>query len=137
MKSNLDKIIYYLSIIFFIEFIVATVVIILLTNGIRVNRNCNIAKDGFELTQYEQVYHVFMNQEVFLKIENKTDKMIGTVIVKEKNSGKTETHHKLSPGKSTKLYFNLDSYFEEVEFEIVELKFVEMYDTSTCQVHTK
>lgn len=127
MKSNLDKIIYYLSIIFLIEFIVATVVIILLTNGIRVNRKCNIAKDGLELTQYEQVYHVFMKQEVFLQVENKTEDMIGTLVVREKNSEKTETRYKIYPGKKTKLYFSLDSYFEDVEFEIEKLRFVEMY----------
>lgn len=127
MKSNLDKIIYYLSIIFLIEFIVATVVIILLTNGIRVNRKCNIAKDGLELTQYEQVYYVFMKQEVFLQVENKTEDMIGTLVVREKNSEKTETRYKIYPGKKTKLYFSLDSYFEDVEFEIEKLRFVEMY----------
>lgn len=126
MKSNLDKLVVYLFIVFLIEFVVATVVIILLTNGIRINRKCNIAKDGFELTQYEQVYHVFMNQEVFLQIENKTDKMIGTLIVREKNSGITDTFHKLRPGKSTKLYFDLNTKFDDVEFEILELKFVEM-----------
>lgn len=125
MKSNLDKLVVYLFVVFLIEFIVATVVIVLLTNGIRINRKYNIAKDGFELTQYEQVYHVFMNQEVFLQIENKTDKMIGTLVVREKNSQITDTFHKLRPGKSTKLYFNLNTKFEDVQFEIVELKFVE------------
>lgn len=126
MKSNLDKLVVYLFIVFLIEFVVATVVIILLTNGIRINRKCNIAKDGLELTQYEQVYHVFMNQEIFLQIKNKTEQMIGTLVVREKNSGITYTFHKLRPGKSTKLYFDLNTKFDDVEFEIVELKFVEM-----------
>lgn len=126
LKSNLDKLVVYLFIVFLIEFVVATVVIILLTNGIRINRKCNIAKDGLELTQYEQVYHVFMNQEIFLQIKNKTEQMIGTLVVREKNSGITYTFHKLRPGKSTKLYFDLNTKFDDVEFEIVELKFVEM-----------
>lgn len=126
MKDNLDKLVVYLFTIFLIEFIVSAMILILLTNGIRINRKCNIAKDGFELVEYEQVYHVFMNQEIFLKIENKTDMMIGTIVVREKNSGITDTFHKLRPGKSTKLYFDMDTKFEDVEFEIVELKFVEM-----------
>lgn len=126
MKDNLDKLVVYLFIIFLIEFIVSAMILILLTNGIRIDRKCNIAKDGFELVEYEQVYHVFMNQEIFLKIENKTDMMIGTIVVREKNSGITDTVHKLRPGKSTKLYFDMNTKFEDVEFEIVELKFVEM-----------
>ncbi len=126
MESKLDKLVVYLFVVFLIEFVVSAIVIILLTNGIRINRKCGIAKDDLELVQYEQVYHVFMTQEIFLQIENKSEKMIGTLVVKEKNSGKIETHHKLGPGKSTKLYFNLDSYFEKVEFEIVEVKFIEI-----------
>lgn len=127
MKLNLDRIIFYLFYAFLIEFIICTVVIILLTYGIRINRKYEYNKEKFEIVQYEQVYHVFMPQEIFLEIENKSDKMIGTITVKERNSGKTETLHKLRPGKSTKMYFSLNSFFSSVDFEIVELKFVEMY----------
>ena len=127
MKLNLDRIIFYLFYAFLIEFIICTVVIILLTYGIRINRKYEYNKQKFEIVQYEQVYHVFMPQEIFLEIENKSDKMIGTITIKERNSGKTETLHKLRPGKSTKMYFSLNSLFSSVDFEIVELKFVEMY----------
>ena len=127
MKLNLDRIIFYLFYAFLIEFIICTVVIILLTYGIRINRKYEYNKEKFEIVQYEQVYHVFMPQEIFLEIENKSDKMIGTITIKERNSGKTETLHKLRPGKSTKMYFSLNSFFSSVYFEIVELKFVEMY----------
>ena len=127
MKLNLDRIIFYLFYVFLIEFIICTVVIILLTYGIRINRKYEYNKEKFEIVQYEQVYHVFMPQEIFLEIENKSDKMIGTITIKERNSGKTETLHKLRPGKSTKMYFSLNSFFSSVDFEIVELKFVEMY----------
>lgn len=127
MKFNLDRIIFYLFYAFLIEFIICTVVIILLTYGIRINRKYEYNKEKFEIVQYEQVYHVFMPQEIFLEIENKSDKMIGTITIKERNSGKTETLHKLRPGKSTKMYFSLNSFFSSVDFEIVELKFVEMY----------
>ena len=127
MKLNLDRIIIYLFYAFLIEFIICTVVIILLTYGIRINRKYEYNKEKFEIVQYEQVYHVFMPQEIFLEIENKSDKMIGTITIKERNSGKTETLHKLRPGKSTKMYFSLNSFFSSVDFEIVELKFVEMY----------
>ena len=127
MKLNLDRIIFYLFYAFLIEFIICTVVIILLTYGIRINRKYEYNKEKFEIVQYEQVYHVFMPQEIFLEIENKSDKMIGTITIKERNSGKTETLHKLRPGKSTKMYFSLNSFFSSVNFEIVELKFVEMY----------
>lgn len=127
MKLNLDRIIFYLFYAFLIEFIICTVVIILLTYGIRINRKYEYNKEKFEIVQYEQVYHVFMPQEIFLEIENKSDKMIGTITIKEGNSGKTETLHKLRPGKSTKMYFSLNSFFSSVDFEIVELKFVEMY----------
>ena len=127
MKLNLDRIIFYLFYAFLIEFIICTVVIILLTYGIRINRKYEYNKEKFEIVQYEQVYHVFMPQEIFLEIENKSDKIIGTITIKEKNSGKTETLHKLRPGKSTKMYFSLNSFFSSVDFEIVELKFVEMY----------
>lgn len=127
MKLNLDRIIFYLFYAFLIEFIICTVVIILLTYGIRINRKYEYNKEKFEIVQYEQVYHVFMPQEIFLEIENKSDKMIGTITIKEINSGKTETLHKLRPGKSTKMYFSLNSFFSSVDFEIVELKFVEMY----------
>lgn len=127
MKLNLDRIIFYLFYAFLIEFIICTVVIILLTYGIRINRKYEYNKEKFEIVQYEQVYHVFMPQEIFLEIENKSDKMIGTITIKERNSGKTETLHKLRPGKSTKMYFSLNSFFSSVDFEIVELKFVEMY----------
>lgn len=127
MKLNLDRIIFYLFYAFLIEFIICTVVIILLTYGIRINRKYEHNKEKFEIVQYEQVYHVFMPQEIFLEIENKSDKMIGTITIKERNSGKTETLHKLRPGKSTKMYFSLNSFFSSVDFEIVELKFVEMY----------
>ena len=127
MKFNLDRIIFYLFYAFLIEFIICTVLIILLTYGIRINRKYEYNKEKFEIVQYEQVYHVFMPQEIFLEIENKSDKMIGTITIKERNSGKTETLHKLRPGKSTKMYFSLNSFFSSVNFEIVELKFVEMY----------
>lgn len=127
MKLNLDRIIFYLFYAFLIEFIICTVVIILLTYGIRINRKYEYNKEKFEIVQYEQVYHVFMPQDIFLEIENKSDKMIGTITIKERNSGKTETLHKLRPGKSTKMYFSLNSFFSSVDFEIVELKFVEMY----------
>ena len=127
MKLNLDRIIFYLFYAFLIEFIICTVVIILLTYGIRINRKYEYNKEKFEIVQYEQVYHVFMPQEIFLEIENKSDKMIGTITIKERNSGKTETLHKLRPGKSTKMYLSLNSFFSSVDFEIVELKFVEMY----------
>lgn len=127
MKLNLDRIIFYLFYAFLIEFIICTVVIILLTYGIRINRKYEYNKEKFEIVQYEQVYHVFMPQEIFLEIENKSDKMIGTITIKERNSGKTETLHKLRPGKSTKMYFSLNSFFSSADFEIVELKFVEMY----------
>ena len=127
MKLNLDRIIFYLFYAFLIEFIICTVVIILLTYGIRISRKYEYNKEKFEIVQYEQVYHVFMPQEIFLEIENKSDKMIGTITIKERNSGKTETLHKLRPGKSTKMYFSLNSFFSSVDFEIVELKFVEMY----------
>ena len=127
MKLNLDRIIFYLFYVFLIEFIICTLVIILLTYGIRINRKYEYNKEKFEIVQYEQVYHVFMPQEIFLEIENKSDKMIGTITIKERNSGKTETLHKLRPGKSTKMYFSLNSFFSSVDFEIVELKFVEMY----------
>lgn len=127
MKLNLDRIIFYLFYAFLIEFIICTVVIILLTYGIRINRKYEYNKEKFEIVQYEQVYHVFMPQEIFLEIENKSDKMIGTITIKERNSGKTETLHKLRPGKSTKMYFSLNSFFSSVDFEIVELKFVEIY----------
>ena len=127
MKFNLDRIIFYLFYAFLIEFIICTVLIILLTYGIRINRKYEYNKEKFEIVQYEQVYHVFMPQEIFLEIENKSDKMIGTITIKVRNSGKTETLHKLRPGKSTKMYFSLNSFFSSVNFEIVELKFVEMY----------
>lgn len=127
MKLNLDRIIFYLFYAFLIEFIICTVVIILLTYGIRINRKYEYNKEKFEIVQYEQVYHVFIPQEIFLEIENKSDKMIGTITIKERNSGKTETLHKLRPGKSTKMYFSLNSFFSSVDFEILELKFVEMY----------
>lgn len=127
MKIDLDKLIVYLFITFLIEAVVGTILIILLTNGIRINRKCNVSKEELKLVQYEQVYHVFMNQEIFLQVENKSDRMIGTLTIKEKNSEKTETLHKIRPGMKTKMYFNLESYFKGVEFEIVELKFVEAY----------
>lgn len=126
MKNSFDKLPIYLLIVLLIESIICMSVIILITNGIRINRESNYGKDNVELTKYEQVYHVFMKQEIFLTVENKSDKMIGTITVKEKKSGKTETLHKIRPGKSVKMYFSLDSYFEKVEFEIVELRFVEM-----------
>ncbi|MGN1013365.1 MAG: hypothetical protein ACI4ON_06045 [Clostridia bacterium] len=110
MKLNLDRIIFYLFYAFLIEFIICTVVIILLTYGIRINRKYEYNKEKFEIVQYEQVYHVFMPQEIFLEIENKSDRMIGTITIKEKKSGKTETLHKLRPGKSTKMYFSLNSF---------------------------
>ena len=85
MKLNLDRIIFYLFYAFLIEFIICTVVIILLTYGIRINRKYEYNKEKFEIVQYEQVYHVFMPQEIFLEIENKSDKMIGTITIKERN----------------------------------------------------
>jgi hypothetical protein len=68
-----------------------------------------------------------MSQEIFLSIENKSDKMISTVTIKEKTSGKTDTLHKIKPGQSIKMYFSLDSYFKNAEFDIIELEFVEIY----------
>ena len=79
------------------------------------------------MTEYEQVYHVFTKQEIFLSVNNTSDKMIGTLTIRDKNSGKTETIHKVRPGDKKKLYFSLESYFKKVDFEIIELKFVEMY----------
>jgi hypothetical protein len=53
--------------------------------------------------------------------------MISTVTIKEKTSGKTDTLHKIKPGQSIKMYFSLDSYFKNAEFDIIELEFVEIY----------
>lgn len=68
------------------------------------------------------MYHVFMNQEAFISVENTTDKMIGTLVIREKHSGKTDTLHKLRPGKKTKMYMEFDTSFGELEFEIIEIK---------------
>ena len=77
--------------------------------------------------QYEQVYHVFITQEVFLTVKNSSEEMIGTLKIREKNTKKEVTIHKLRPDDKIKMYFSLDSYFSNVEFEIVEVRFVEMY----------
>ncbi len=128
MKTNTDKLLMWLLAIFLLEFIFGAIFIILITNGIRIDRKIdNGGKKDYELVEYEQVYHVFTKQEVFLTIENKTDKVIGTLVVKEKNSGKTDYINKVLPGKKTKLYFDLDSYYDDVEFEVEKVTYVEMY----------
>lgn len=93
-----------------------------MTEGIRIDRKVEIEKDGVKIEEYEQVYHVFMKQEAFVSVENTSDKEIGTLIVREKNSGKTDTLHKLRPGKKTKMYFSFDSYYDKLEFEIIEVR---------------
>ncbi len=127
MKDNLAKVNMYLALVTLIIFIIGFTLVFLLTNGIRINRKLCYNENGLELVYYEQVYHVFMEQEIFLQVENKTDNSIAILTVKEKNSGKESTIHKLLSGKKTKLYFSLDSYFEKAEFEIVNLKFVETH----------
>lgn len=126
MKDNLAKITMYLAIATLIIFILSFTFVFLITNGIRIDRKLGYNKDGLALVYYEQVYHVFMEQEIFLQVENKTENTIAYVTVKEKNSGKESTIHKVLPGRKTKLYFSLDSYFDKAEFEIVNLRFVEM-----------
>ncbi len=126
MKDNLAKINMYLALVTLVIFIIGFTLVFLLTNGIRINRKIGYNENGLELVYYEQVYHVFMEQEIFLQVENKTENTIAYLTVKEKNSGKESTIHKVLPGRKTKLYFSLDSYFEKAEFEIVNLRFVEM-----------
>ena len=126
LKGILDKLVIALGIAFVIVLILTSAIIYLTLNGIRVNRKENVATEGLEITGYEQVYHVFFKQEIFLNIHNTTDKMIGTLKITEKKTGKTEVMHKISPGDKMKMYFLLDSYFEEPEFEVTEIKFVGM-----------
>ncbi len=127
LKGILDKLVIALGITFVIVLILTSAIIYLTLNGIRVNRKENIATEGLKITGYEQVYHVFFKQENFLNIHNTTDKMIGTLKITEKKSGKTEVMHKISPGEKMKIYFLLDNYFEKPEYEITEIKFVGMY----------
>ena len=127
MRDNLDRLIIYLAITLPVLFITSFIFLFLITYGIRIDRKLNTTKEGLTMTEYEQVYHVFTKQEIFLSINNTSDKMIGTLTIRDKNSGKTETIHKVRPGDKKKLYFSLESYFRKVDFEIIELKFVEMY----------
>ena len=127
MRDNLDRLIIYLAITLPVLFITSFIFLFLITYGIRIDRKLNTTKEGLTMTEYEQVYHVFMKQEIFLSVNNTSDKMIGTLTIRDKNSGKTETIHKVRPGDKKKLYFSLESYFRKVDFEIIELKFVEMY----------
>ncbi len=127
MQTKQNKLLIILAITAAIEFVVASIIIILITNGIRIDRQVKKEQDGLVITEYEQVYHVFFKQEIFLSVENTTDKMIGTLTIRDKNSGKEDTIHKLRPNDKRKLYFAMDNYFKSVDFEIVELKFVEMY----------
>ena len=127
MRDNLDRLIIYLAITLPVLCITSVIFLFLITYGIRIDRKLNTTKEGLTMTEYEQVYHVFMKQEIFLSINNTSDKMIGTLTIRDKNSGKTETIHKVRPGDKKKLYFSLESYFKNVDFEIIELKFVEMY----------
>lgn len=127
MRDNLDRLIIYLAITLPVLCLTSFIFLFLITYGIRIDRKLNTSQDGLTMTEYEQVYHVFMKQEIFLSVNNTTDKMIGTLTIRDKNSGKVETLHKLRPGDKKKLYFSLESYFEKVDFEIIELKFVEMY----------
>lgn len=127
MRDNLDRLIIYLAITLPVLCITSFIFLFLITYGIRIDRKLNTTKEGLTMTEYEQVYHVFMKQEVFLSVNNTSDKMIGTLTIRDKNSGKTETIHKVRPGDKKKLYFSLESYFKKVDFEIIELKFVEMY----------
>ena len=127
MRDNLDRLIIYLAITLPVLCITSFIFLFLITYGIRIDRKLNTTKEGLTMTEYEQVYHVFMKQEIFLSVNNTSDKMIGTLTIRDKNSGKTETIHKVRPGDKKKLYFSLESYFRKVDFEIIELKFVEMY----------
>jgi len=127
LRDNLDRLIIYLAITLPVLFITSFIFLFLITYGIRIDRKLNTTKEGLTMTEYEQVYHVFMKQEIFLSVNNTSDKMIGTLTIRDKNSGKTETIHKVRPGDKKKLYFSLESYFKKVDFEIIELKFVEMY----------
>lgn len=127
MRDNLDRLIIYLAITLPVLCITSFIFLFLITYGIRIDRKLNTTKEGLTMTEYEQVYHVFMKQEIFLSVNNTSDKMIGTLTIRDKNSGKTETIHKVRPGDKKKLYFSLESYFKNVDFEIIELKFVEMY----------
>lgn len=127
MRDNLDRLIIYLAITLPVLCITSFIFLFLITYGIRIDRKLNTTKEGLTMTEYEQVYHVFTKQEIFLSVNNTSDKMIGTLTIRDKNSGKTETIHKVRPGDKKKLYFSLESYFKKVDFEIIELKFVEMY----------
>lgn len=82
-------------------------------------------KDGLIIEEYEQVYHVLSNQEAFISVNNTTDKMIGTLVIREKNTGKEDTLHKLRPGKKTKMYMEFDNKYDKLEFEVVKIIFVE------------
>ena len=127
MRDNLDRLIIYLAITLPVLCITSFIFLFLITYGIRIDRKLNTTKEGLTMTEYEQVYHVFTKQEIFLSVNNTSDKMIGTLTIRDKKSGKTETIHKVRPGDKKKLYFSLESYFKNVDFEIIELKFVEMY----------
>ncbi len=127
MKICLENLVKILAFICFISFLISFCFIFLITNGIRINNKCNVSQDGLQLVQYEQVYHVFITQEVFLTVKNSSEEMIGTLKIREKNTKKEVTIHKLRPDDKIKMYFSLDSYFSNVEFEIVEVRFVEMY----------
>lgn len=127
MRDNLDRLIIYLAITLLVLCVITFIFVFLITNGIRIDRKLNTSQEGLTITEYEQVYHVFMKQEIFLSISNDSNQMIGTLTIREKISGKTETIHKVRPGDKKKLYFSLDSYFKKVDFEIIELRFVEMY----------
>lgn len=127
MKICLEKLVRILAFICFIFFLISFSFVFLITNGIRINHKCDVSQDRLQLVQYEQVYHVFMNQEVFLTVKNNSDSMIETLIVREKNSKKEVTIHKLRPNDTIKMYFNLENFFSKVEFQIVEIRFVEMY----------
>lgn len=127
LRDNLDRLIIYLAIALPVLFFASCIFLFLITYGIRMDRKLNTTQDGLTMTEYEQVYHVFMKQEIFLSVNNTSDRMIGTLTIREKTSGQTETIHKIRPGDKKKLYFSLKSYFKKVDFEILELKFVEMY----------
>lgn len=122
MNSKSDKLLLGLMITFLVVFIVSFTIIALMTNGIRINRKLNRTENGLKFVEYEQVYHVFIPQEIFLTVTNTSDKTIG--IVRIKGNEKEDKLLKLQPGQTKKLYYNLDSYFEDVTFNIEEIRFV-------------
>ena len=85
MQTKQNKLLIILAITAAIEFVVASIIIILITNGIRIDRQVKKEQDGLVITEYEQVYHVFFKQEIFLSVENTTDKMIGTLTIRDEN----------------------------------------------------